>query len=45
MTNLEIDDVEKLELVCDLIFETAIKQPQFSVAYANMCRVLTDVVS
>jgi len=43
MTMLEVDNVEKLELICDLVFETAIKQPLFSIPYANLCRVLTDV--
>ena len=42
---LGVDNVEKLELVCELVFETAIKQPLYSVIYANLCRVLTDAVS
>ena len=45
MTNLKIDSVEKLELASELIFEKAISEPEFSIAYANMCRVLTDAVS
>ncbi|XP_066928112.1 eukaryotic translation initiation factor 4 gamma 3-like isoform X2 [Clytia hemisphaerica] len=42
MTNLKIDSVSKLQMAIDLIFEKAISEPGFSVAYANMCRVLTD---
>ena len=45
MTTLKIDTVEKLELANELIFEKAVSEPGFSVAYANMCRVLTDAVS
>ena len=45
MTTLKIDTVEKLELTSELIFEKSISEPGFSVAYANMCRVLTDAVS
>lgn len=42
MTALKINNVEKLELSIGLIFEKAISEPGFSVAYANMCRVLTE---
>ena len=45
MIGFKIDSVEKLELVNHMIFETAIYMPLYSVAYANMCRVLTDAVS
>ena len=45
MTGLKIDSVEKLELVTHMIFETAIHVPLYSVAYANMSRVMTDAVS
>ena len=45
MTALNVDSVPKLEKAIDLIFEKAISEPGFSVAYANMCRVLTDAVS
>ena len=45
MTSLKIDSVVKLEKANELIFEKAISEPGFSVAYANMCRVLTDAVS
>ena len=45
MTTLKIDTVEKLELANEFIFEKAVSEPGFSVAYANMCRVLTDAVS
>ena len=45
MTALKLNSVEKLTLSIDLIFEKAISEPGFSVPYANMCRVLTVVVS
>ena len=45
MTALKINSVEKLEQSIELIFEKAISEPGFSVAYANMCRVLTEAVS
>ncbi|PFX24037.1 Eukaryotic translation initiation factor 4 gamma 1 [Stylophora pistillata] len=38
--DLEIDTPERLESAIDLIFEKAIDEPAFSVAYANMCRCL-----
>uniref|UniRef100_H2TUV5 Eukaryotic translation initiation factor 4 gamma 1 n=1 Tax=Takifugu rubripes TaxID=31033 RepID=H2TUV5_TAKRU len=37
---LNIDTEERLKGVIDLIFEKAISEPNFSVAYANMCRCL-----
>lgn len=40
---LNIDTEERLKGVIDLIFEKAISEPNFSVAYANMCRCLTGV--
>eukprot|EP00111_Clytia_hemisphaerica_P011500 TCONS_00033760-protein len=40
--NLRVDTVRKLEMVVDIIYETAINIPLYSVAYANMCRVFTD---
>lgn len=40
---LTIDTEERLKGVIDLIFEKAISEPNFSVAYANMCRCLTGV--
>merc|ERR1711881_643150 len=42
MVDLKIDNQVKLESAIDLIFEKAVSEPGFSVAYANMCRVLTD---
>ena len=45
MLALKIDNAKKLEAAIDLIFEKAVSEPNFSVAYANMCRVLTDNVS
>ena len=45
MVELKIDNQTKLESAIELIFEKAISEPGFSVAYANMCRVLTDAVS
>ncbi|XP_053162656.1 eukaryotic translation initiation factor 4 gamma 1 isoform X4 [Hemicordylus capensis] len=40
VTELAIDTEERLKGVIDLIFEKAISEPNFSVAYANMCRCL-----
>lgn len=40
---LTIDTEERLKGVIDLVFEKAIDEPNFSVAYANMCRCLTMV--
>ncbi|XP_057318167.1 eukaryotic translation initiation factor 4 gamma 3-like isoform X3 [Microplitis mediator] len=37
---LEIDSEEKLQGVIDLVFEKAIDEPNFSVAYALMCKEL-----
>ncbi|XP_023190945.1 eukaryotic translation initiation factor 4 gamma 1-like isoform X4 [Xiphophorus maculatus] len=37
---LKIDTEERLKGTIDLIFEKAISEPNFSVAYANMCRCL-----
>lgn len=40
---LTIDTEERLKGVIDLTFEKAISEPDFSVAYANMCRCLSGV--
>lgn len=40
---LTIDSEERLKGAIDLIFEKAILEPSFSVAYANMCRCLSGV--
>ncbi|XP_026229852.1 eukaryotic translation initiation factor 4 gamma 1a isoform X2 [Anabas testudineus] len=40
VTELTIDTEERLKGAIDLIFEKAILEPNFSVAYANMCRCL-----
>ncbi|KAM9315869.1 eukaryotic translation initiation factor 4 gamma 1 isoform 1-T2 [Gastrophryne carolinensis] len=40
VTELAIDTEDRLKGVIDLIFEKAISEPNFSVAYANMCRCL-----
>ncbi|KAG7229334.1 hypothetical protein INR49_012992 [Caranx melampygus] len=40
VTELSIDTEERLKGAIDLIFEKAISEPNFSVAYANMCRCL-----
>ncbi|XP_074544288.1 eukaryotic translation initiation factor 4 gamma 1a isoform X2 [Halichoeres trimaculatus] len=40
VTDLMIDTEERLKGAIDLIFEKAISEPNFSVAYANMCRCL-----
>ena len=43
VTELSIDTEARLKGVIDLIFEKAISEPNFSVAYANMCRCLITV--
>lgn len=43
VAELTIDNEERLKGVIDLVFEKAISEPNFSVAYANMCRCLTTV--
>ncbi|CAJ1066076.1 eukaryotic translation initiation factor 4 gamma 1-like isoform X4 [Xyrichtys novacula] len=43
VTDLAIDTEERLKGVIDLIFEKAISEPDFSVAYANMCRCLSGL--
>lgn len=43
ITEMTIDTEEKLKGVIDLVFEKAISEPNFSVAYANMCRCLMGV--
>ncbi|XP_078791297.1 eukaryotic translation initiation factor 4 gamma 1a isoform X4 [Oryzias latipes] len=40
VSELAIDTEERLKGAIDLIFEKAISEPNFSVAYANMCRCL-----
>ena len=40
---MTIDTEDRLKGVIDLIFEKAISEPNFSVAYANMCRCLMGV--
>uniref|UniRef100_A0A3P9IPM7 Eukaryotic translation initiation factor 4 gamma 1 n=1 Tax=Oryzias latipes TaxID=8090 RepID=A0A3P9IPM7_ORYLA len=40
---LTIDTEERLKGVIDLTFEKAISEPDFSVAYANMCRCLSGL--
>lgn len=40
---LSIDTEDRLKGAIDLIFEKAISEPSFSVAYANMCRCLLGV--
>jgi len=39
---LEIDTAEKLTMCMELVFEKALDEPDFSVAYAKMCEVLKD---
>lgn len=43
VTDLTIDTEERLKGVIDLTFEKAVSEPDFSVAYANMCRCLMGV--
>ncbi|GAB1289120.1 Eukaryotic translation initiation factor 4 gamma 3 [Apodemus speciosus] len=40
---LTVDTEERLKGVIDLVFEKAIDEPSFSVAYANMCRCLVTL--
>ncbi|XP_053285555.1 eukaryotic translation initiation factor 4 gamma 3-like [Pleuronectes platessa] len=41
--DLTIDTEERLKGVIDLVFEKAIDEPSFSVAYGNMCRCLATL--
>lgn len=41
VTDLTIDTEERLKGVIDLVFEKAIDEPSFSVAYGKMCHYLT----
>ena len=43
--DFDIDTEERLKVVINLIFEKAIMEPKFSVAYANMCKCMTVVSS
>ena len=43
VTELTIDTEQRLKGVIDLVFEKAIDEPSFSVAYGNMCRCLATV--
>ncbi|XP_076124918.1 eukaryotic translation initiation factor 4 gamma 3 isoform X3 [Alosa pseudoharengus] len=43
VSELTIDTEERLKGVIDLVFEKAIDEPSFSVAYANMCRCLATL--
>lgn len=43
VTDLTIDTEERLKGVIDLVFEKAIDEPSFSVAYGHMCRCLATV--
>uniref|UniRef100_A0A3P8W7K9 Eukaryotic translation initiation factor 4 gamma 3 n=1 Tax=Cynoglossus semilaevis TaxID=244447 RepID=A0A3P8W7K9_CYNSE len=43
VTELTIDTEERLKGVIDLVFEKAIDEPSFSVAYGNMCRCLATL--
>ncbi|XP_053307369.1 eukaryotic translation initiation factor 4 gamma 3 [Spea bombifrons] len=43
VTDLTVDTEERLKGVIDLVFEKAIDEPGFSVAYANMCRCLATL--
>lgn len=43
VTDLTIDTEERLKGVIDLVFEKAIDEPSFSVAYGQMCRCLATV--
>ncbi|XP_058858708.1 eukaryotic translation initiation factor 4 gamma 3-like isoform X2 [Acipenser ruthenus] len=43
VTDLTIDTEERLKGVIDLVFEKAVDEPSFSVAYGNMCRCLATL--
>ncbi|XP_015230825.1 PREDICTED: eukaryotic translation initiation factor 4 gamma 3 isoform X3 [Cyprinodon variegatus] len=43
VTDLTIDTEERLKGVIDLVFEKAIDEPSFSVAYGQMCRFLAKL--
>nr|XP_055040425.1 eukaryotic translation initiation factor 4 gamma 3 isoform X2 [Misgurnus anguillicaudatus] len=43
VADLTINTEERLKGVIDLVFEKAIDEPSFSVAYANMCRCLATL--
>nr|XP_061793761.1 eukaryotic translation initiation factor 4 gamma 3-like isoform X2 [Nerophis lumbriciformis] len=43
VTDLTIDTEERLKGVIDLVFEKAIDEPSFSVAYGQMCRCLAEL--
>ncbi|XP_040182679.1 eukaryotic translation initiation factor 4 gamma 3 isoform X14 [Rana temporaria] len=43
VTDLTVDTEERLKGVIDLVFEKALDEPGFSVAYANMCRCLATL--
>uniref|UniRef100_A0AAR2JE60 Eukaryotic translation initiation factor 4 gamma, 3a n=1 Tax=Pygocentrus nattereri TaxID=42514 RepID=A0AAR2JE60_PYGNA len=43
VTDLTIDTEERLKGVIDLVFEKAIDEPNFSVAYGNMCSCLATL--
>nr|XP_033777586.1 eukaryotic translation initiation factor 4 gamma 3 isoform X2 [Geotrypetes seraphini] len=43
VTDLTVDTEERLKGVIDLVFEKAIDEPSFSVAYGNMCRCLATL--
>ncbi|XP_041425849.1 eukaryotic translation initiation factor 4 gamma 3 isoform X15 [Xenopus laevis] len=43
VTDLTVDTEERLKGVIDLVFEKAIDEPGFSMAYANMCRCLATL--
>ncbi|KAL0605203.1 Eukaryotic translation initiation factor 4 gamma 3 [Plecturocebus cupreus] len=45
VSGLTVDTEERLKGVIDLVFEKAIDEPSFSVAYANMCRCLVTTGS
>ncbi|XP_033113712.1 eukaryotic translation initiation factor 4 gamma 3-like isoform X2 [Anneissia japonica] len=40
---LQINTEERLKGVIDLVFEKALSEPNFSVAYAHMCRMLSQI--
>ncbi|XP_076863790.1 eukaryotic translation initiation factor 4 gamma 3 isoform X3 [Brachyhypopomus gauderio] len=43
VTELTVDTEERLKGVIDLVFEKAIDEPSFSLAYANMCHCLATL--
>ena len=40
---LNIDNMNKLEIAVEIIFEKAVLEPSFSLTYANLCKVMSTI--